>query len=304
MAKTITNTIVMVRPASFGYNAETAENNAFQSKDGATEVERIKNSALQEFDTMVEQLKSKGIAVIIHEDDVYPAKPDAVFPNNWFSCHSSGTIVTYPMYADSRKLERSTELIQKLMADYNFNYHIGLEAYEKQNLIVEGTGSMILDRVNKLCYACLSLRTNEELIDIFCERMGYKKVVFDALDRNSYPIYHTNVMMALGVDFCVVCLDTIQDEKQKEKVLQHLESTRKTVIDISLSQMENFAGNMLQLDGAKNPILVMSQTAYDSLHKEQIEIIEKHTEIIAFAIPTIEKYGGGSVRCMIAEIFC
>ncbi len=303
-ASTITDTILMVRPANFGYNTETATNNSFQDSEGAKEVEKIKAAALSEFDQMVVQLRAKGIDVLVMDDGDIPAKPDAIFPNNWFSCHTTGEIISYPMFAENRRIERIPDYMQKLIDAYGFSHRIYLEAYENQSKYLEGTGSMIIDRVHKICYACLSPRTDEEVLDDLCERMSYEKICFDAVDRQGEAIYHTNVMMALGENLAVISLDTIKDIEQKEKVLRALQKTHKKIVDISLEQVEQFAGNMLQVKNkARKPFLVMSQSAFDSLNNEQLESIHQSTETMVIDIPTIERYGGGSVRCMMAEIF-
>ncbi len=303
-ASTITDTIVMVRPASFGFNVETAASNAFQDAEGAQEVEQIKRAALEEFDNMVELLRAKGIDIIVMEDDASPVKPDAVFPNNWFSCHTSGEIISYPMYAENRRIERVPSFLNNLIEAYGYTHKIALEAYEKQAKYLEGTGSMIIDRVHKICYACLSPRTDDQVLTDFCIRMGYQKVSFNSVDKNGQDIYHTNVMMALGENLAVISLDTIKDETQRAEVVEILNRTGKQIVDISMQQVEQFAGNMLQVKNkARKPYLVMSETAFKSLENNQLEALHQLTETLVIPIPTIERFGGGSVRCMMAEIF-
>ncbi len=300
----ITNTIMMVKPACFGFNAETAENNAFQDSTGAENTEQIKQEAIREFDSMVSLLRSKGIEVIVMEDSENPVKPDAVFPNNWFSTHSTGEIITYPMHAVSRRVEREESYVQYIVDSYNYNHRIAFESFENRQVFLEGTGSLILDRAYKLAYACLSPRTHTLLLDEFCSKLGYTKVAFFSQDENGQAVYHTNVMMALGQQFAVICLDSIPDAVEREHVIASLAQSDKEIIEITLDQMNQFAGNMLQVLGAgKKPYLVMSQTAKESLREDQLQAIHKHTEILVPSIPTIEKYGGGSVRCMMAEIF-
>jgi hypothetical protein len=298
-----TNTIIMVRPANFGFNPETAGNNAFQVIDDESP-EIIKQSALKEFENAVSLLRKKGIDVIVWQDPELPIKTDSIFPNNWFSTHSDGTILTYPMFSKNRRLERNQELIDFLIRNYEVTRDYTMTHYEDEGLYLEGTGSIILDRVNKIAYACASERTSVTLFDKWCVIMNYKGVYFESKDVNGTPIYHTNVMMAIGSDIAVICLATIQNPIEREKVLESLQLSGKNVIDISLEQMNSFAGNMIEvrsLDGTK--YLVMSKTAYESLTKKQIDIINKYVIPLPIEIPTIEKYGGGSARCMIAEVF-
>lgn len=300
----ITSFILMVRPANFGFNEQTAESNAFQTNDTSKSSEQIKAEAVAEFDAFVQQLESVGVKVIVHQDQAIPVKTDAIFPNNWVSFHQDGTVITYPMCAPIRRLERDEAILEEIKAKFNVKKIVPLEQYESKNLFLEGTGSMIFDRSNKIVYACLSPRTDDSVLDNFCEITGFDKVAFTSVDGDDKEIYHTNVMMALGESFCVICLDTIKDEGEKAMVIQSLEDTHKDIIEISLDQMMNFAGNMLQVksDDAKGH-LVMSKRAYDSLTAAQIAQIKEHTEILAVPIPIIETYGGGSVRCMMAEIF-
>jgi hypothetical protein len=293
----------MVRPANFGFNPETAGNNAFQVVDNESP-EIIKQAALKEFENAVSLLRKKGIDVIVWQDSELPIKTDSIFPNNWFSTHTDGTILTYPMYSKNRRLERNQELIDFLIRNYEVTRDYTMAHYEDEGLYLEGTGSIILDRVNKIAYACASERTSVTLFDKWCVIMNYKGVYFESKDINGTPIYHTNVMMAIGSDIAVICLATIQNPIEREKVLESLQHSGKNVIDISLEQMNSFAGNMIEvrsLDGTK--YLVMSKTAYESLTKKQVDIINKYLIPLPIEIPTIEKYGGGSARCMIAEVF-
>jgi len=306
MSRQITDTIFMIRPSNFGFNAETAENNSFQSKEGAEETEKIKQLAIEEFDAMVEKLKLNGIEVIVFEDTDTPTKPDAVFPNNWISFHDNKHIVTYPMFAKTRRHERRDDIVDTLTEKYKYERRITFDFYEdeKEPVFLEGTGSLILDRVNKICYACVSPRTHVFLIEKFCLLLGYTKEVFFARDDKGEEIYHTNVMMALGEDFAVICLDSITDADERQSVVNRLEATGKKIFDITMDQMNSFAGNMLQLsskDGEAN--LVLSETAYNSLETEQKKELHGLSKLLVIPIPTIEKYGGGSVRCMIAEVF-
>jgi len=295
---------MMVRPAKFGFNAETATNNAFQENDKSLSSKEIQKQAVEEFDNMVAHLRFKGVNVHIISDTDSPIKPDAVFPNNWISFHQNGTVIQYPMYASNRRIERQSSIVHQVREHFSIDNMIDFTDYEKEDVFLEGTGSMILDRPNKIVYACVSPRTDIFLLDRFCKRMGYKKVAFGSKDQNGQDIYHTNVMMAIGETFAVICMDSITDPKENKVVRKKLEKSKKEIIDISFDQMNSFAGNMLQVRNNKGKTyLVMSQQAHNSLNKKQIKKIEKHTQIFYAPIPTIEKYGGGSTRCMMAEIF-
>ena len=293
----------MVRPANFGYNPETAENNTFQVKDDESQ-ETIKEKAIEEFDKAVSKLKKKGVDVIVWQDTEIPVKTDAVFPNNWFSTHDDGTLLTYPMYSQNRRLERNQELLDYLLRNYEVSRDYTMSHYEDENLFLEGTGSLILDRVNNIAYACGSNRTSVALFDKWCVIMNNRGVFFEAKDINGIPIYHTNVMMTVGSEIAVICLASIPNPIEREKVLESLQQSGKNIVDISFEQMNQFAGNMLEVEGYDNvKYLVMSQTAYQSLNNKQIDIINKYITPLPIEIPTIERYGGGSARCMIAEIF-
>lgn len=294
----------MVRPAHFGYNAETALNNAFQSEDPDLSAGQVQSKALQEFDEFVARLRSVGIKVHVAEDSEAPLKPDAVFPNNWVTFHQDGTVATYPMHAPTRRLERREEVIEHLSESFQVGKRVHFEHTEVAHRFLEGTGSLILDRPNRIAYACLSPRTEEALLDEFCAKLGYEKLVFRSVDGEGQAIYHTNVMMALGVDFVVICLESIPEPKEKQALMSKFAATGKTVITITLKQMMAFAGNMLQVAGeGGTPYLVMSEQAYQSLTPDQVQIIEQHTKILHSPLYTIEQHGGGSARCMMAEIF-
>ncbi len=303
MPNQTTHQILMVRPANFGFNEETAASNAFQHNDQSLSPEQIKHLAIGEFDEFVKKLRREGIEVFVQQDNPQPAKPDAVFPNNWITMHQDGTMVTYPMYAEKRRLERDPKIIKSIKDQFKVVRHLHLEEAEQDNIILEGTGSLILDRQNKLAYACRSPRTDEVLLDRFCQELGYGKVVFDAFDKD-IAIYHTNVMMALGETFVVICLDSVTKAAEREMLVKVFRDTNKEMIEISLDQMNAFAGNMLQVRNKEGQtFLVMSTQAFESLTDEQIKTIEKHTRILHSNIRTIETYGGGSARCMMAEIF-
>lgn len=301
--KQISQTILMVRPENFGYNTETAVNNAFQQIQ--TESSEIVNKkAQEEFDAFVEKLQFVGIKVIVVNDTKNPVKPDAIFPNNWFSTNENGDIILYGMYAQNRRLERRSDLKQilennGLLVQNIFDFTEG----EDENIVLEGTGSLILDKPNRIAYACFSPRTDKQLFQKWCVMEKYHAVGFTCLDSQKNEIYHTNVVMCIGIDFAVICLESIADIKEKLMVVQHLEKSGKEIVDITLEQMNHFAGNMLQLQGKDKNYLVMSTQAFESLNKTQINIIEKYTQILSVPIYTIEKYGGGSARCMMAEIY-
>ena len=305
----ITNNILMVKPTGFTYNSETAENNHFQNPITNQNQKQISENALREFDNMVYKLDSKGVNITVVNPIGNHLNPDAVFPNNWFSVHKDGTKVLYPMFAKSRRKERDLEIFNLLENNLNFKIKstVDLTIYEQENLYLEGTGSMILDRENKIAYAALSERTSKKILFDFGDKMNYIIIHFNALhtvNNKMSPIYHTNVMMCLGDCFSVICTKTIVDELERSKLLNSLEKTNKEIIEISISQMNNFAGNMLQVAGANNsPIIVMSQSAFASLEKSQLKSLEKYGEIVFSDLSTIENYGGGSARCMMAELF-
>lgn len=299
-----TDTILMVKPAHFGYNEQTASSNAFQKKDTKLSPEEIQSRAVQEFNDFVARLREEGIEVEVAEDTDSPAKPDAVFPNNWVTFHQNGTVVTYPMYAELRREERREDILKGLTEKFGFDNRIYMEQYELRDRFLEGTGSMILDRPNKIAYACVSPRTDVGLLNEFCEKLEYEKVDFTAVDDQDQEIYHTNVMMALGETLVVICLDTVRDENERNELVEKFNTTGKEIIEITISQMKSFAGNMLQVRNKEGQtFLVMSEQAYRSLNEDQIAKIEAETKILYSPIPTIETFGGGSARCMMAEVF-
>ena len=290
----------MIRPVNFGYNAETAVNNAFQVKG---EGDDVQNKALKEFDTFVNVLQQNGVDVIVTEDTIEPHTPDSIFPNNWISFHNDGSVLLYPMYAVNRRGERKQHVLEKIAERFSVKREIDLSPYEKENIFLEGTGSMVLDRDNKVAYACLSPRTNEKALADFCRQMDYTAVLFHAVDGNGQAIYHTNVMMCIADKYTVICFDSIPDDEEKIKVINALLQTGKEVIDISLDQMNHFAGNMLQIENAPGEkLLVMSTQAYESLTSEQKKKLEAFNRIIHSPLTTIETNGGGSARCMMAEV--
>lgn len=303
-ARQITDHIMMIRPANFGFNSETAATNAFQSENKIISNAEVSSRAIKEFDTFVDLLRTKGIRVTVIQDSLNPVKPDAIFPNNWISFHKNGYIITYPMQAEVRRMERQESIIDQMSEHFDVQAVFPLETFEDYDQFLEGTGSMILDRVHKVVYACLSPRTHDVVLDKFCKLTGYEKVVFDAVDKSGKAIYHTNVMMGLGEDFVIICLETIKKPEHRKAIKESFAKTGKTIIRISDDQMMAFAGNMLQLvNNVGEKYLVMSTTAYESLYPEQIQFIEQHTQILHSDIKTIEIIGGGSVRCMMAEVF-
>jgi hypothetical protein len=257
-----------------------------------------------EFEEFATTLKSKGANVFVFDDTNYPEKPDAVFPNNWVSFHSDGTVILYPMFAHNRRNERRKDIIDSLKKNFKVTNILDLSTYEKENRFLEGTGSIVLDRQNKIAYACLSPRTDKELFDKVCDYLHYKPICFHAHDKGGKEIYHTNVMMCIGEKFSVICLDSISDKKERELVFESLANTGHQVIDITFEQTNNFAGNMLaiQISDNKN-ILALSQSSFDSLTTNQKTELEKYGELVPLSIKTIETIGGGSARCMIAEVF-
>lgn len=302
--KQCTNHIMMVRPANFGFNPETAESNAFQVNDQSLSPEQIKLKAIEEFDTFVYDLNSKGIHVEVIEDKPEPYTPDAVFPNNWITFHEDGSVITYPMQALARRKERRDDILYQLGQKFDLHMRYYLEFAEESDLYLEGTGSMIFDRVHKIVYACLSPRTDASLVEKFCNITGYKSCLFHASDEHDQDIYHTNVMMAVGDQFVVICMDTIKDDQEKQMLYNIFQKTSKDVIELTMGQMNSFAGNMLQLcNDHGQTFLVMSEQAFNSLRADQVERIRQYTQILYTPLYTIEKYGGGSARCMMAEIF-
>jgi hypothetical protein len=296
--------ILMVRPANFGFNPETAGSNAFQTRDEKANALAVAQMAQSEFDQFVAGLRREGVLVWVEDDTALPVKPDAIFPNNWLTMHEEGRVVTYPMLSAMRRLERRKDIVNRLGEKFGMEEWVHLEHFEASNQILEGTGSLVLDRTHRIAYACLSPRTDEALLDSFCEKLGYEKMAFRAVDGHGQAIYHTNVLMAMGESFVVICLDAIRDAGEKTSLLKKFELTKKEVIEISLQQMGAYAGNMLQVRRVRGRrLLVMSEQAFKSLTNNQLELIGRHTDIFHSPIATIEKYGGGSARCMMAEIF-
>jgi hypothetical protein len=302
----LTSRVLMIKPIKFGFNEETAVNNAFQKKTEGSE-QAVQDLALKEFNGFVELLETSGIEVVAVEDTPSPHTPDSIFPNNWFSTHASGELVLYPMCAPNRRQERKEaplRIIKELGSKSCMKKTVDLATFEAKDKFLEGTGSMVLDRANKIAFVCRSPRSDEAVLVKFCDELDYNYFYFDALDRNNSLIYHTNVMMCMGDKFVIVCLDSIRDKNERDGFIEIVKKCNKEIVDISVEQMEKFAGNMLQLksrDGES--LLVMSVTAKSSLNDNQVAIIEKYCKIISPEINTIETNGGGSARCMIAELF-
>jgi hypothetical protein len=307
MQNQTTNTILMIEPVAFGFNDQTAVNNYFQQKDYSNSFD-IQRIALNEFNNMVEVLRANGIKVLALKDTKQPHTPDSIFPNNWISFHADGQVVLYPMFAENRRQERRKDILDKLIKkgcsiknidDFTF--------WEEQRLFLEGTGSMVLDRENRVAYAALSERTDKSVFLQFCKVFEYRPVYFLAnqtVKNQRLPVYHTNVMLSIANKYAVVCLESIDNESEHELVINSLEKTGKEIITITEEQMQKFAGNMLQIENNIGKLfLVLSETAYNSLNKKQVEKLKSYNELIIIPIPTIEKIGGGSVRCMMAEIF-
>lgn len=303
--KQITNTIVMIRPVQFRMNEETAVNNYYQENIGIADAN---TKAQQEFDGFVKVLREAGVNVIVIDDDPDNNTPDSIFPNNWVSFHENGDVGLYPMFAINRRRERRPEVLDIIEASgFEIKNIVDYTIAEEEEVFLEGTGSLVLDRVNRKAYCALSARANEELLIEFCEDFEYNPVIFTAyqtVERKRLPIYHTNVMMGVGETFAIVCLDCIDDKKERKNLVNHLKNDGKEVIVITEGQVGNFAGNMLQVAGSEDKrYIVMSSAAYKSLTKDQITRIKKHCEILHSDLTTIETLGGGSARCMMAEVF-
>lgn len=305
--KQTTNTLLMIEPTNFGFNLDAAQTNSFQKPAEDLTDLQVQDSALLEFQQMVRNLKAADVDVITFQDLVNSTTPDSIFPNNWFSTHPDGRLITYPMAPVNRRAERRQDIVDYLMVHFGYKEHIKLEKFEERPKpkFLEGTGSVVLDRINKLAYAALSPRTELEPLEEFCTATGFKPVTFKAYGPSNELIYHTNVMLCIGDTFAVAGLEVV-DEQDRNKLLQHLNNSGKEVIELTKSQTHHsFAGNMLQVENKHGQkILVLSQAAYDSLSQEQLKKLEQHNhQLMPFPVHLIERCGGGSVRCMIAEIF-
>ena len=306
--KQASNNLIMIRPRYFNYNKETAENNHFQKKPQSLTVDEIKRKAIEEFEKLVHKLREKQIEVNVYDDRENIITTDSIFPNNWISFHDDGKIILYPMFSKNRRKERRQDIIKNLKKNrFLIDEIIDLSKYEKKSLYLEGTGSMVLDRKNKICYAALSERTNKEVLIDFCKNLNYKPITFRAyhtVKGKRMEIYHTNVLMNVSDKYSIVCLDSIDSISERKMVISSLDSTEKKIININENQMHNFAGNMLQVENKIGErFLVMSDTAFNSLEEIQKDKILSFNDIIHSNLKTIETLGGGSARCMIAENF-
>lgn len=307
MSRQITDTLMMIRPVSFYMNEQTAVNNYYQKKLEGLSNEQVQDKALSEFDGFVAKLRTAGVNVEVFDDTPDPSTPDSIFPNNWVSFHESGKVWLYPMYAINRRLERREDLLESLSEKFEIESVDGFLDWEMDNKFLEGTGSLILDRQNKIAYAAISERTNPDVLADFMEKTGYTVVSFIAnqtVNGQRLPIYHTNVMMCLGESFAVICADCIDDQKERQRVIDSLEKTNKEIVYITEEQKGRFAGNMLQVQNATgDKFVVMSRAAFTSLTEEQKEQLSKHGQLLHSSLDTIEALGGGSARCMMAEVF-
>ena len=300
-----TDTLLMIEPVAFGYNAETAENNYFQVEQKGNDIQQ---KALQEFQNFAEKLRDHGINVISIKDTLEPHSPDSIFPNNWVSFHADGTVNLFPMFAENRRVERRQDIIEQIKNEgFEVKSVEDYSHFENEGIFLEGTGSIIFDHDFKLAYCSVSLRLDENLFRKFCENINYTPIVFHSFqDANGerLPIYHTNVMMCIADKFVVICLNCIDDELEREKVQEVIKSSEKELIEISEDQLQQFAGNMLQVQNTEGEkFLIMSESAHRSLNESQISTIESYCKIISADLETIETNGGGSARCMLAEIF-
>ena len=303
-----TNTILMIRPINFRMNEQTAVNNYYQKVLDNLLPDSVNAKAQQEFDAYVNKLRAIGVNVVVVSDSDDFDTPDSIFPNNWISFHENGNIGLYPMFAENRRLERREDVLVELENQgFEINQIVDYTSAEEEQVFLEGTGSLLLDRENRIAYCALSPRADEDLFIEFCEDFEFTPVVFTAfqtVNNTRKAIYHTNVMMCLAETFAVICLDCIDDKKERKNVVKHLKDTGKEIITITEDQVNNFAGNMLQVKGQNDErFLIMSQAAYDSLSQSQIKTIEKHCKILSSSLDTIEACGGGSARCMMAEVF-
>ena len=305
-----TSHLLMIRPVQFAFNPQTAVNNAFQVASPwstPTNESLIHTQALEEFDRFVGVLHQQGpLDVTVLQDPPHPSTPDSIFPNNWISFHPDGVVCLYPMFAVNRRQERKPTVLQQLTRNFIIKRTIDLTDFERDNLFLEGTGSMVLDREHKIAYACLSPRTEATVLKAFCEEMGYEAVVFKAVDDEGRAIYHTNVMMSVAENFVVICLQSIADGRERQGVLEKIQQTDKEIIEISLEQVKEFAGNVLQVRSSSatgERLLVMSSRAYASFTQDQMRRLTAFSRVLHAPLTTIETYGGGSARCMLAELF-
>ncbi len=301
LRKQTTPHILMIKPVGFDFNAETAVNNAFQQKGSN---ENAQQKAATEFDGFVQKLTDAGVDIMVVQDTPVPHTPDSIFPNNWISFHQDGSLILYPMYAANRRAERKAQVVAAIASRFEIGNHIDFTDAEQQNKFLEGTGSMVLDRENKIAYACLSPRTDKQLFEDWCIQTQYTPCSFYSVDETGGEIYHTNVMMCVADKFVVICLDSIRKAEERKQVVDTISKSGKKIIEINYNQMNHFAGNMLQVENKSGEkILVMSSQAYHALSPEQVKQLENFNRILHADLTTIETNGGGSARCMMAEIF-
>jgi len=296
--------VLMVRPARFGCNPQTAPSNAFQVKPGAAPRDDPQEAALREFHGLASALERAGVQVLIAPDSDEPPKPDAIFPNNWVSFHHDGTVALYPMLAPNRRWERRDEVLEQVVRKGGFHVSrtVDLTHRESEDKYLEGTGSVVLDRIHRVAYACSSPRTDLDVLGEFAQQLDYELMTFDAEDAGGRAVYHTNVLMAIGTGFAVVCSESIVNEAHRAAVLSKLRSTGHAIVDITQAQMAQFAANVLELASPAAKLIALSTTALDSLSRTQRAVLESHALLVPVSIPTIERIGGGGVRCMLAEI--
>ncbi|HVZ55560.1 MAG TPA: arginine deiminase-related protein [Chitinophagaceae bacterium] len=296
-----TSHILMIRPVQFGYNPETAVNNAFQTPGHEPD---IADRALAEFDRFVDLLRAQGVDVTVVQDSPEPPTPDSIFPNNWVSFHEDGTVVLYPMFAVNRRRERKPAVLAEVARRFEVRNTRDLSGYEGRDMYLEGTGSMVLDRDHRIAYACLSARTGKEVLEDWCRQLGYRAVLFEATDAQGQAIYHTNVLMCVGDRFVLVCLEAVRQLPQRRALEDTIRQSGKEIIPISLDQMAHFAGNLLQVENHRGEkLLVMSSQAFGSLEPGQVARLNKYGRIVHSPLEVIEQNGGGSARCMMAEIY-
>ena len=302
MQEQVTSNLLMIRPVNFEYNQQTAESNAFQNDENVSN-SKINNSAQECFDDLVEQLRLREINVHVFDDLKDPFTPDSIFPNNWISMHHSGKVMLYPMEAPNRRRERRQDILNFLKKNYDYHVLLDLSHFEEDGKFLEGTGSLVLDRINRIAYASLSSRTHPDVLKAWQQVIDYELVTFGAFDKDGIPVYHTNVVMSMGTTFCIICLEAISNPDERLAVKQKIEGTGNVLMEITMEQMSNFAGNVLLVKNKKEKqFLIMSTRAYNSLTEEQINTMNYFAEIIHSDLGYIESVGGGSARCMIAEI--
>lgn len=305
MRRQSTAHLLMVRPANFGFNPETTDTNTFQHQDNLLTREQIQAQALEEFSTLVKCLRREGLNIVVARDSAKPVRTDAVFPNNWVTFHQEALVITYPMRSPNRRRERRRQIIEQVIeSGFESKKRVNLEFYEKIDRFLEGTGSVVFDHIWRIAYACISPRTDAEVLKNLCESIDYRPVVFKAVDVQGIPVYHTNVLLSVGEHFVVVCWEAFPDPEDVARLEALFSSTNKTVIPISVEQMNNFAGNVLEVRTKQDEhLLLLSTRAFEALREDQKAALAQYVRLVHSPVPTIEHYGGGSVRCMIAEIF-